>query len=235
MCPPIPTASNKKLNVAATVAAAAAYVRSAAQERGLGTVAVGIEPGRAIVADAGTTLYRVLAVKCQSQRTFIVVDGGIAENPRPALYGARYHVDAVTPRHGEDEEITLCGRSCENDELGTMRLPRDVAPGRSPRDALDRRVHLQHGRKLQPLSQTSRRRDRKRHPPVASAPRNHRRRPPQRRRLGCRVVALRDAEEALHDERSPDGGARRQAVGAEHGCGATSGSSASRRATTRQA
>ncbi|MGA8384890.1 MAG: diaminopimelate decarboxylase [Candidatus Cybelea sp.] len=127
--PSDPDGDNKKLNVAATVAAAAAYVRSAAQERGLGTVAVGIEPGRAIVADAGTTLYRVLAVKCQSQRTFIVVDGGIAENPRPALYGARYHVDAVTPRHGEDEEITLCGRSCENDELGTMRLPRDVGPG----------------------------------------------------------------------------------------------------------
>ena len=36
---------------------------------------------------------------------------------------------AVTPRHEEEQEITLCGRSCENDELGTMRLPRDVGPG----------------------------------------------------------------------------------------------------------
>ena len=71
----------------------------------------------------------MLAVKRQSHRTFVVVDGGIAENPRPALYGARYHVTTVTPRHEEDQEITLCGRSCENDELGTMRLPRDVAPG----------------------------------------------------------------------------------------------------------
>ena len=100
--PSDPDGDNKRLDVAATVAAAAACVRSAAQERGLGTVAVGIEPGRAIVADAGTTLYRVLAVKRQSQRTFVVVDGGIAENPRPALYGARYHVTAVTPRHEED-------------------------------------------------------------------------------------------------------------------------------------
>jgi diaminopimelate decarboxylase len=120
---------HERLDVAATVAAAATYVRGAALERGLGPVLVGIEPGRAIVADAGTTLYRVLAVKRQSHRTFVVVDGGIAENPRPALYGARYLVTAVTPRHEEDEEITLCGRSCENDELGTMRLPRDVAPG----------------------------------------------------------------------------------------------------------
>ncbi len=127
--PSDPDGEHERLDVAATVAAAAARVRSAAEERGLGRVAVGIEPGRAIVADAGTTLYRVLAVKRQSHRTFVIVDGGIAENPRPALYGARYHVTTVTPRHEEDQEITLCGRSCENDELGTMRLPRDVAPG----------------------------------------------------------------------------------------------------------
>jgi len=127
--PSDPDGDHKKLDVAATVAAAAACVRSEAQKRGLSPVLVGIEPGRAIIADAGTTLYRVLAVKRQSHRTFVVVDGGIAENPRPALYGARYHVTAITPRHEEEQEITLCGRSCENDELGTMQLPRDVAPG----------------------------------------------------------------------------------------------------------
>jgi diaminopimelate decarboxylase len=127
--PSDPGGDHQRLDVAATVAAAADYVRNAALRCGLGPVLVGIEPGRAIVADAGTTLYRVLAVKRQSHRTFVVVDGGIAENPRPALYGARYSVTAVTRRHEEDEEITLCGRSCENDELGTMRLPRDVAPG----------------------------------------------------------------------------------------------------------
>jgi diaminopimelate decarboxylase len=127
--PSDPDGDHERLDVAATVAAAAACVRDAAQKRGLGAVRLGIEPGRAIVADAGTTLYRVLAIKRQSRRTFIVVDGGIAENPRPALYGARYQVTAVTPRHEEEQEITLCGRSCENDELGTMRLPRDVAPG----------------------------------------------------------------------------------------------------------
>jgi diaminopimelate decarboxylase len=127
--PSDPDGGHEKLDVATTVAAAAACVRDAAENHGLGAVRLGIEPGRAIVADAGTTLYRVLAVKRQSQRTFVVVDGGIAENPRPALYGARYHVTAVTPHREEEQEITLCGRSCENDELGTMRLPRDVAPG----------------------------------------------------------------------------------------------------------
>jgi diaminopimelate decarboxylase len=127
--PSDPDGDHERLNVAAIVAAAATCVREAAQKCELSTARLGIEPGRAIVADAGTTLYRVLAVKRQSHRTFVVVDGGIAENPRPALYGARYHVIAITPRHEEDQEITLCGRSCENDELGTMRLPRDVAPG----------------------------------------------------------------------------------------------------------
>jgi diaminopimelate decarboxylase len=127
--PSDPDNDQKRLDITATVAAATACVRDAEQKLGLGPLLVGIEPGRAIVADAGTTLYRVLAVKRQSQRTFVVVDGGIAENPRPALYGARYHVTTVTPRHEEDQEVTLCGRSCENDELGRMRLPRDVAPG----------------------------------------------------------------------------------------------------------
>jgi diaminopimelate decarboxylase len=127
--PSDPDNDQKRLDITATVAAATACVRDAEQKLGLGPLLVGIEPGRAIVADAGTTLYRVLAVKRQSHRTFVIVDGGIAENPRPALYGARYHVTAMTPRHEEDQEITLCGRSCENDELGTMRLPRDVGPG----------------------------------------------------------------------------------------------------------
>jgi diaminopimelate decarboxylase len=127
--PSDPDGDNARLDVAATVATVVACVRDAAQKGALGTVPVGIEPGRAIVADAGTTLYRVLAVKRQSHRTFVVVDGGIAENPRPALYGARYHVTSVTPRHEDEHEVTLCGRSCENDELGTMRLPSDVAPG----------------------------------------------------------------------------------------------------------
>ena len=50
--------------------------------------------GRAIVASAGVTLYRVLTVK-RGARTFVVVDGGMSDNPRPALYGSRYHVQRV--------------------------------------------------------------------------------------------------------------------------------------------
>lgn len=127
--PSDPDTDSRRLDVAATLGAIAQCVRNAAHERGLPVPRLGVEPGRSIIANAGTTLYRVLAVKRQSERTFVVVDGGIYENPRPALYGARYRVTAVTPTQGEDEEVTLCGRSCENDELGTVCLPRDLAPG----------------------------------------------------------------------------------------------------------
>jgi diaminopimelate decarboxylase len=81
------------------------------------------------VALAGTTLYRVLAVKRQSQRAFVVVDGGIAENPRPALYGARHYVAAVSEADSPREEMTLCGRSCENDELARVELPSGLRTG----------------------------------------------------------------------------------------------------------
>jgi diaminopimelate decarboxylase len=127
--PTHPDANNDALELTATVRALAERVAAGAGERGLPVPRLGIEPGRALIALAGTTLYRVLAVKRQSRRTFVVVDGGVAENPRPALYGARHHVLAARARCDEDERMTLCGRSCENDELGEVRLPRDLKTG----------------------------------------------------------------------------------------------------------
>lgn len=117
------------LDVVATIGDVERYVLERVRERNLSVTRLGVEPGRAIVALAGTTIYCVLAVKRQTQRTFVVVDGGIAENPRPALYGARHHV--IPARSGRDgeEEMTLCGRSCENDELAIVRLPRSVCRG----------------------------------------------------------------------------------------------------------
>jgi diaminopimelate decarboxylase len=119
---------DEPLDVAATVDAVEERIAGWARDRRRPPPCLGIEPGRAVVALAGTTLYRVLAVKAQSCRTFVVVDGGIAENPRPALYGARHHVLAAS-QAGGDLEVTLCGRSCENDELGNARLPRELQEG----------------------------------------------------------------------------------------------------------
>jgi len=124
-----PDSSDESLDVATTIRGAVECIADQVRRCGLPAPRVGIEPGRAVIGPAGTTLYRVLAVKRQSQRTFIVVDGGIAENPRPALYGAYHHVVAGAASNDDLVEVTLCGRSCENDELGIARLPRALQTG----------------------------------------------------------------------------------------------------------
>jgi len=121
--------TNASLDVRAAIGTIGEFVAAHARDARLPAIRLGIEPGRAIVALAGTTLYRVLAIKRQTERTFVVVDGGIAENPRPALYGARHEVVTASPGTAAESEITLCGRSCENDELGIVRLPRNLRSG----------------------------------------------------------------------------------------------------------
>ena len=49
-----------------------------------------LEPGRSLVAQAGVALYRVGNIKRTPGRRWVLIDGGLADNPRPALYGARY-------------------------------------------------------------------------------------------------------------------------------------------------
>ncbi|WP_280235776.1 diaminopimelate decarboxylase [Nocardia cyriacigeorgica] len=95
--------------------------------------AIAMEPGRAIVARAGVTLYRVLSVKhIDGGRTFVTVDGGMNDNPRVALYGAGYEV-VVAGRHprGPQMTATVAGRYCEaGDIVATdIRLPADLRPG----------------------------------------------------------------------------------------------------------
>ena len=92
-----------------------------------------VEPGRAISGRAGVTLYRVRSVKTQaSGRTFVAVDGGMSDNPRVSLYGARYTV-ALANRQplGLKQLVTVAGRHCEaGDEIARdIELPADVRPG----------------------------------------------------------------------------------------------------------
>ena len=82
-----PDRPNERLDFAATIAAIARAVRTAAARVRTPPPRIGIEPGRMLVGPAGTTLYTVRAIKRQARRTFVVVDGGLYENPRPALYG----------------------------------------------------------------------------------------------------------------------------------------------------
>ncbi|GGS47875.1 diaminopimelate decarboxylase [Actinokineospora fastidiosa] len=86
-----------------------------------------VEPGRWVVGPAGVALYRVAAVKGR----FVVVDGGMSDNPRPALYGARYHARLVGRRSTAVLVAhTVVGRHCEAaDVLADVPLPADLRPG----------------------------------------------------------------------------------------------------------
>jgi diaminopimelate decarboxylase len=90
---------------------------------------VEIEPGRALIAAAGTSLYCVLAIKCFEKRRFAIVDGSMSDNPRPALYGAYHHVTPVRASRAALRMMTVCGRSCENDQLAEVELPDDLRAG----------------------------------------------------------------------------------------------------------
>jgi diaminopimelate decarboxylase len=78
-----------------------------------------IEPGRSIVAQAGVTVYTVGVIKdVAGVRKYVVVDGGMADNPRPITYGARY--DAVIHGKADQERIervTIAGRFCESGDV----------------------------------------------------------------------------------------------------------------------
>lgn len=79
---------------------------------------IGIEPGRWVVANAGTTLYTVGAIKeVQGVRTYLSVDGGMADNIRPALYGAVYETVIANRIQGETRQVTVVGAACESGDL----------------------------------------------------------------------------------------------------------------------
>jgi diaminopimelate decarboxylase len=77
-----------------------------------------LEPGRSLVSRAGFTLYRVGVVKRAGDTTWVAVDGGMSDNPRPALYGARY---AALLANRADEPATgmyaVCGKHCESGDI----------------------------------------------------------------------------------------------------------------------
>ncbi len=76
-----------------------------------------VEPGRAIIANPGLTLYRVLARKRAGGRDLVAVDGGMSDNLRPALYDARHEVSAVAGPDGAATAVTVVGRHCESGDV----------------------------------------------------------------------------------------------------------------------
>ncbi|HEV3171509.1 MAG TPA: diaminopimelate decarboxylase [Actinocrinis sp.] len=115
--------------------AAAVLPRLAARcaEHNLPVPRLVVEPGRAIVGPAGVALYRVLAVKhSPSGHRFVAVDGGMSDNPRPALYGAGYTAQLVGRFSREPlQGARVVGRHCEAGDVlvPDALLPEDTRPG----------------------------------------------------------------------------------------------------------
>jgi len=97
-------------------------------------VSLVLEPGRALVANAGVTLYSVESVKPGlAGETIVAVDGGMSDNLRPMLYGAAYSAAIVDRMHGGGGICTVVGKHCESGDV----LVRDVAlPDPRPGDVL---------------------------------------------------------------------------------------------------
>jgi diaminopimelate decarboxylase len=112
----------------------ASTVRRVCYQAGLPrSTRVTAEPGRSIVATAGMTLYRVGTVKeLPGIRTYVAVDGGMSDNPRPVLYGSGY--EAFLPRAASaarPRAVRLVGKHCETGDVvvADARLPSDVQVG----------------------------------------------------------------------------------------------------------
>jgi diaminopimelate decarboxylase len=89
-----------------------------------------LEPGRYLVADAGTLLTRVLYKKATSKRRFVIVDAAMNDLMRPALYGAEHPIAAVKPRKGPREKVDVVGPVCETgDFLARQRSLPPLLPG----------------------------------------------------------------------------------------------------------
>ena len=117
---------------APTITQWAAAVLDGCREAGI-EARVTAEPGRAIAAAAAVTLYTVGTIKdLPGIRTFVAVDGGMSDNPRPVLYGSGY--ETFLPRAVEAERpttIRLVGKHCESGDLLVRegQVPADLAVG----------------------------------------------------------------------------------------------------------
>lgn len=96
------------------------------------------EPGRSLIAESGVTIYTIGSIKFVESpdggtKRYVIVNGGLADNPRPAMYDAKYAVEAIAcdgRELGESSSATVSGRHCETDLLfDQVMLPNDLQPG----------------------------------------------------------------------------------------------------------
>jgi diaminopimelate decarboxylase len=87
-------------------------------------VRIFLEPGRFIVANAGFILTRVISIKNRGGVPLYIVDAGMTENPRPAIYDAYHHIEPLFKIRKKKRKSRVAGPLCENsDEFGIYELP----------------------------------------------------------------------------------------------------------------
>ncbi len=118
-------------DIAAYARCVAETVAAGCRARGLPLPRIQLEPGRSLVARAGVALYRVGSTKRTPHRRWVLLDGGLADNPRPALYGARYSALPVRdPGRPAAGPATLAGPYCESSDVLIRDLPLpELEPG----------------------------------------------------------------------------------------------------------
>jgi len=120
--------------VAPTLTEWAQVVHATCRAAGLpAKVRITAEPGRSIVATAGLTLYRVGTIKeLPGLRTYVAVDGGMSDNPRPVLYDSGYEAFLPrAPRASRPRPVRVVGKHCESGDVvvSDARLPADTSVG----------------------------------------------------------------------------------------------------------
>ena len=124
-----------ELEIEAAVEGVCSHLTDRLIAHGLPMPELVLEPGRSIVGPAGTTLYTVGSIKRSGDGTvYAAVDGGMSDNPRPALYGARYDA-AVCDRPDDEPAVTysIAGKHCES---GDVLIERVMLPELHPGDLL---------------------------------------------------------------------------------------------------
>lgn len=106
------------------------YLEAVTEALGDLPVRLVLEPGRFLVAQAGALLARVLYVKKNGRRTFVITDAGMNDLIRPALYDAWHEILPVEPRAGRQQAVDVVGPVCESGDFfaRNRRLP-PVEPG----------------------------------------------------------------------------------------------------------
>ena len=124
------TAQDAPPSIREVAALQAATVKKHAARLGIPVPRIGVEPGRSTVGEFGLTLYSIGPIKDVpaeegGTRTYVSIDGGLSDNPRPLLYGSTYPV-LLADRANDPAESTvrLSGRHCETDTLFDAKLPR---------------------------------------------------------------------------------------------------------------